>query len=89
MILSKSKSEMHVCWFGRKWPPKRGVLQGGMALLEEMCHCGSGFGDLFFSSFPLYGTVSQLPVACKMYNCKLQHHVSLHAALLPFMTIMH
>ena len=33
----------HCVWrFERKWPPKGVTLLGGVALLEEVCHCGGG-----------------------------------------------
>ena len=35
-----------------------GFIRGGMALLEEMCHCGGGLWGLICSSYAQCGTQS-------------------------------
>ena len=44
-------------WFEREWPPQGVALLGGVALLEEVCHCGVGF-EVSFAQASLSVTVS-------------------------------
>lgn len=39
-----------------------GIVTVGMALLEEMCHCGGGFWGFLVSSFAQYG--GEIPLVC-------------------------
>jgi hypothetical protein len=66
-----------------------GLVGVGVALLEEVCHCGAGF-EVQSSSYTQGDT--QSPAAfrlrCRTLSSILQHHVCLHAAMLFAMMIM-
>ena len=40
-----------VWWFERRGPPKGVALLGGVALLEEVCHCGGRLSDVICLSY--------------------------------------
>ena len=50
-------------WFERNWASKGGALLGGVALLEEVCHCGLGF-EVFYAQAVPNVAHSSLSVAC-------------------------
>ena len=64
------------------------VLLGGVALLEEVHHCG-GWGTLRHSSYSPEDAESSSSLQIKMLNSQLlQHHAYLDAAMLPSTMIM-
>ena len=76
------------------------VLLGGMALLEEVCHCGVGFGGLLLYSDSIHcqrelslAAWKTLSSDCHRIRMQisqllLQHSVCLHTAMLPAIMIM-
>ena len=62
-----------------------GFVGVGMALLEEVCHCGCGLEDSYTQDPAHY--VIRLSVACKTEDSQLflQHHVCLRATMFPTM----
>ena len=64
------------------------ALSGGVVLLEEVCPCGGGLGGLIYSqTIPSETDHFLLPLDPNV-DFQLWYHVSLHAALLPAMTIV-
>lgn len=54
-----------VWWFERKWSPKGATLLGGVALLEELYHCGVGFEVSYAQATPSEIDHFLLPARCR------------------------
>jgi hypothetical protein len=89
---SLNREESHRLIDLNVWSPVNGTIRKCglvgvvVALLEEVCHCGWAFEVSNAQTQPSLHTLFLLPAGPDVeFSATLQHHVCLHATILPTM----